>query len=175
MEGDAHLAQGEPLRQLPYGAGRGGVLLGEGVGHRHRGAGQVDAHAVADLAAEQLVHRNPGRLAGDVPERHLDGADGAAPGLEAAEPADAEHDALDVGRVHAENEVAVEEDVGLEVALGGLHLPGADDPLVGEDADYRMAADDGAPQIDNLHWVCPLLWLPAGGARKVAGRNAVPW
>ena len=145
--------RGEPLRQLPDGAGGGGVTLGPGPGYRHRRAGQVDPHPVADLSPEQLVHGNPGGLAGDVPERHLDGADGAAPGLETAEPADAEHDALDVGRVHAQYEVAVEEDVGLEVGLGGLHLPRSDDPLVGEDADYGMAADDGALQIDNLHGV----------------------
>ena len=53
-------------------------LAGMGGDGLRRGAAAtlVDADAVAALAAEQPVHRHPGRLARDVPERVLDPADG---------------------------------------------------------------------------------------------------
>src|SRR5262249_20766172 len=53
--------------------GRGGELV------RRRGAEGpavgVEPHALADLAAEQLVDRQLQRLSLDIPERHLDGTD----------------------------------------------------------------------------------------------------
>ena len=111
----------------------------------------VAAHLVAHLAAEQLVDRNARGLAGDVPQRMLDGADGGAIGLEAAALADLQHAALDVGRVLADQRLAEMQHPGLEVGLGELDLAEAVDVLVGHDADDGMAADDGATEVDDLH------------------------
>ena len=155
VERDAHLDDGEALRRGLHHPHVVGVVVGGLSGEREPDAAVVDHDAVADLAAEQLVHRDAGGLAGDVPQGDLDGADGRAPGLEAAEAADPPHDALDVGRVLADDVVAVEEDVGFQVGLGPLGLPEAVDALVRGDPDDGVAADDGALQVGDLH--CRLL------------------
>ena len=51
-----------------------GVVLRRLAGHREADASVVGAHAVPDLAAQQLVYRHSGRLPGDVPEGDLDRA-----------------------------------------------------------------------------------------------------
>ena len=105
----------------------------------------IDAHAVADLAAEQVPHRRAERLALDVPQRHVDAGHGAA--ADRAEHAVA-HDGglhllpelLDMGRVLADEH-------GLEVLDGGLDHPrpagalaDAGDALVGVDLDEQPVA-----------------------------------
>ncbi len=91
----------------------GGIILGVGARHREAHAAVVDAHLVAHLAAQELVNRNPGGFAGNIPEGHFDGADGAAPGLEAPQAADALHDPLDVGGIFVDQVLLVVQDVGL--------------------------------------------------------------
>ena len=82
----------------------------------------IDADLVAHLAAQQLVDRQARGLAGDVPERHLDGAHGAAVGLERAALADAQHHPLDVGRVRADQGLAEGEHLRLDERLVVLDL-----------------------------------------------------
>ena len=72
VEADPLLHDGEPLRQGLHLPAALGVILGlVGLERQAHGA-VIDPHLVAHLAAEELVDRQPGRLAGDVPERHLD-------------------------------------------------------------------------------------------------------
>jgi hypothetical protein len=111
----------------------------------------VDAHLVADLAAEQLVGGHAGRLAGNVPERVLDGTDRRAVGLERTPLADLHHAALDVGRILADERVAEMQHPGFQVVLGVFHLAEPVEALVGDDANDGVAADDGAPQVGDLH------------------------
>src|ERR1700682_1558483 len=100
---------------------------------REPDAAVVDANPVAHLAPEQLVDGNAGGLAGDIPERHLDRADGPAPSLEASQPADLQHDPFDVGRVFTEKVLLVSEHDRLQVGLARLHLAVTADALVGHD------------------------------------------
>ena len=81
----------------------------------------------------------------------LDGADRRAVGLEAAALTDLQHHALDVGRVLADERIAEMQHPGLEVGLGEFDLAEAVDAFVGDDADDRDAADDGAAEIGDLH------------------------
>ena len=65
----------------------------------------VAAHPFPHPAAEQLEHRQPRRLAGDVPQGLVDAAHGAAVDHPAAPPELAEAklpDALDLGRIHTQ-------------------------------------------------------------------------
>ena len=55
----------------------GGVVLGPVAGALLADRAVVDPDLVAHLAAEELVDRHARGLAGDVPERVLDGADRA--------------------------------------------------------------------------------------------------
>ena len=81
----------------------------------------------------------------------LDGADRRAIGLERAPLADLQHHPLDVGRVLADQRLAKMQHPGLEVALGELDFAEAVDALVGDDADDRVLADDGAAQVGDFH------------------------
>ena len=112
--------------------------------------GAIGAHLVAHLAAEQAVDRHACRLAGDVPERHLDGAHRRAPRLEAATHADAPHDPLDVDRVLPDDPRLELQYDRLEVRLGRLDLTPAGDALVRRDADHRCAGDDSAFHVRDL-------------------------
>src|SRR3954463_10666440 len=98
VEGYPHLDDGETLRGGLHLGHIGGVVGWLVPVHGEADGAVVDAHAVAHLAAEELVDGEPGGLASHVPEGHLDRADGTPPRLEAAARADLAHDALDVGR-----------------------------------------------------------------------------
>ena len=88
----------------------------------------------------------------------------AAPGLERAHPADLQHHPLDVGRVFAEQIVLVEEHHRLEVRLGGLGLAVPGDALIRDDADDRVPADDGAPEVRDLDRSAPRALAEASSA-----------
>ena len=92
----------------------------------------------------------------------LDGADRRAIGLERAALPDLEHHALDIGRVLADQRLAEMQDPGLEIGLGALRLAQAVDALVGDDADDGVLADDGAPEIGDLHAFCLEIGQPNG-------------
>ena len=151
VEADALLHHEEVLRLLhhPFDVGR--VVLGPVAGALPADRAVVDADLVAHLAAEQLVDRNARGLAGDVPERVLDGGDRGAIGLERAALADLHHAALDVGRVEPDQRVLEMEHPGLEVGLGVLDLAEAIEALVGDDADDGVLADNGAAQVGDFH------------------------
>ncbi|MEZ5906960.1 MAG: hypothetical protein R3C69_18335 [Geminicoccaceae bacterium] len=155
VEGHTHLDEGKAVRQPLHPFGLGGVVLGRDTLHGPADGAVVAAHLVPDLAAEQLMDRQARGLAGEVPERHLDRADGTAPGLERAALPDPEHAALDVGRVLADQRLAVVQHEGLEVGLVLLGLAIAREALVGDDADDRVGADDGAPEVGDPHFCRP--------------------
>ena len=102
-------------------------------------------------------------MPGHVPERHLDRADGATPRLEAAALADLAHDALDVGRVFADERWLQMQDVPGQVRLVRLDLAVAVDPLVGDDAHDRVLADHRALEIDDLHREAAPVIMPSSG------------
>ena len=120
----------------------------------------IGADMVADLAAEQAIDRRIGGLAGNVPERMFDGADGSAEGLEAAADADAAHDALDVARILADDPVLELQNLRLDIGLGRLDLAPAGDPFIGGDADDGAAGNDSAFEISNFQSGTLLKILP---------------
>ena len=119
----------------------------------------VDANLVPHLAAKKLVNRDSRCLASDVPQGHLDGAHRAAPGLEAAKSADAEHDALDVGWVLPKDVIFIKQDMRLQVRLGILCLSVTANALVGGNAHHSVLTYDCALQVGYLHPVLPLIVL----------------
>jgi len=178
VEADAALDDAEMLRAGLHLRDIVGVVLGTGAGHGEADAAVVHAHVVAHFAAQQLVHGQPGGLARDVPQGHLDGADRAAPRLEAAQPSDALHDALDVGRVLAQDVGLVEFDMRLEVVLRVFGLAPAGDALVGRDADDRILPDDGTADIgdvqrEGLAAVCRFDGTGFGGREPVVSQRWV--
>src|SRR3954468_10427636 len=84
VEGYPHLDDGETLRGGLHLGHIGGVVCWLVPVHGEADSAVVDAHAVAHLAAEELVDREPGGLPSHVPEGHLHRADGTPPRLEAA-------------------------------------------------------------------------------------------
>ena len=150
VEADGHLDEGEAFFGFLHLLHVLGVVLRHLTFHRRPEASVVDADAVADLAAQQLVDGHSGDLAGDVPESDLDRAYCRAPRLEGAKPADLQHDSLDVGGIFAQKIVLIEEDHRLEVRLGRLGLAIAGDTLIGNDSNDGVAADDGASQIGDF-------------------------
>ena len=78
------------------------------------------------------------RLSGDVPQCHLDGAHGAAPGLEGSEAADPHHHPFHVPRIFPEDVFPVEQDVRFEIGFAVLGLGIAVDALVGRDTHHRI-------------------------------------
>ena len=156
MEGEALLDDAELLRRVYHllhivceVLGRANGRAGGCHGEAHRTI--VHPHAVADLAAEQLVHRRTHGLAGNVPQRHFNRTDCTAPRLEAAQAADIEHHPLDVSRVLVEDAIFVEQHVGLEVGLALLDFPEPVDALVGIDAHNRVVADNRTFEIRDFH------------------------
>ena len=111
----------------------------------------VDAHPVTHLAAEQLVHREPGGFPGNIPERHLDRADRAPPRFETAALANLAHHPLDVGRVFADQRRFEVQDVPGQVRLVRFDLGVAVDTVVGDDPHHRVLPDHRALEIDDFH------------------------
>ena len=66
VEPDLHLQASHAPAQEPLGQG-------SRRGHVERADHHLGRDHVAHLAAQELIDRHPQRLAGDVPERHLDG------------------------------------------------------------------------------------------------------
>jgi len=151
MEGNGLFDDGKALgRRLDAGGVLCIVLRGIA---RHREAHRtiVNAHLVPYLAAQQPVYRQPARLAGDVPQGHLDGAHGATPGLEGTHLANAQHRALDLGRVGANEKITIEQHVWLEVGFVGFDLAIAVDPFVRDDPNDGILTDHGALEVGDLH------------------------
>ena len=100
VEGDALLDEAEVLRRLDHPLHVVGMgLRVDATLHGEAHVAVVDTDAVAHLAAEQPVHGHTRRLAGDIPQGHLDGTDGGPPGLEGTHATDPRHDALHVPRI----------------------------------------------------------------------------
>lgn len=173
VEGDGGLDDGEAdllvqiedvLRAL---LGVAGIGMRQGLRRILRA---VDADAVAHLAAQQLIDGHARLLAGDVPQRHLDGADELAPGLERAQAPDAAHDVLDIGGIAAHDHVAEVGHVDVDEVLVLLDLGIAVDSLVGLHAQADVIADDRALEVRDLHETppfCVVLSLFAGRIRPV--------
>ena len=131
--GEAH---GLDLLELLRGEGIVGVVVGRVA---------IDAHAVAHLAAEELIDGDAERLAGQVPERNFDGGEGRdilpalGPGENAVE-TDAFPQRLDVQRVASDEGVAEGAHQGHAAhnGVGGFTVP--EDALVGVDADVELIA-----------------------------------
>ena len=97
----------------------------------------IDAHLVAELAAQHLVDRHAIGLAGEVPERDLDRRDAAALPAVAAELLDAAEQPVDVAGVFAEQPALQHQRIGGAGAVADLAE--ADDALVGVDLEQRRA------------------------------------
>src|SRR5471032_2855207 len=112
----------------------------------------VASDAVAELAAEHLVHGYVVDLAGDIPHRHFDGADAAALPRRAAELLDPAENLVHVAGVFIEDAAFQHERVVLAGAIA--HFAQAIDALVGIDADdgarHGRAADGEHPQVRDL-------------------------
>jgi hypothetical protein len=119
----------------------------------------IDAHLVPHFAAEKLVDGKARGLAGYVPERDLDDADGGAPRLEAASLPDFQHHPLYVGGIFAQKRIAEREDVRLQKRLPRLHLRITVDACVRDDPHDGTLAQDRAFEVDDLH-----LWLGSTAA-----------
>src|ERR1700694_6229377 len=96
METDALLDDREAFGGRLHLRHVGGVMLRRLPAQREPDSPVVDANPVAYLAPEQFVDRKAGGLACYVPERHLDRAHCASPGLEGSQTADLQHDPLAV-------------------------------------------------------------------------------
>src|SRR6202011_6127148 len=96
METDALLDDREALIGCLHLRHVGGVILWRMPTEREPNAAVVDANPVADLSPQQLEDRKAGGLAGNIPERHFDGADCAPPRFEAPQAPDLQHDSLHV-------------------------------------------------------------------------------
>ena len=151
VEGDGLLDDSESLRRTLHPLHIGGVVLWREPGHWVPHRAIVDPDPVTDFTAQQLVDRQARCLSGDVPQRHLNRAHTASPGLETPQPADLEHHPFDIGGVLSQDEGLVEHDVRFEVVLRGLYLRKAADALVGRDADHWVLAQDSALQIGDFH------------------------
>src|SRR4030095_7331961 len=65
--------------------------------------------------------------------------------------AELQHDARDVGGILADQGILEVHYPRLQVGLGVFDLAEAIEALVGDDADNRMLAHDGAAQVGDLH------------------------
>ena len=120
------------------------------VAARHARVGvAIDAHLVAEAAAEHLVDRHAIGLAGEVPERDLDRGHAATLPAMPAELLDAAEQAVDVAGVLAEQPALEHQRVGGAGAVP--HLAEPHDALVGVDLEQRRGerrADDlGHPHV----------------------------
>ena len=138
MRPEVHLEEGEPeIHALLE------PLAGLGAARLLRVGVAIDAHLVAELAAEHLVDRNAIGLAGEVPKRDLDSRDAAALPPMAAELLDAAEQPVDIAGVLAQQPALEHQRIGRAGAVA--HFAEADDALVGVDFDQRRGerrADD---------------------------------
>ncbi len=111
----------------------------------------IDSYLIPHFPTQQLVDRQPGGLPGDVPQGHLNRADGAAPGLEGPHTANPLEHPLDIGRVLAQDGVAVHQHLRLDIGLVTLDLAEAVNVCVGGHTHHRVPVDQGAFQIGNFH------------------------
>ena len=140
----------------------------------------VHADAVARGAAEQAVHGQPGILAGDVPERLIEGGDrrqADSPGREPELLVDLHHQVLDAARVLApdQREQVVGDRRHAQVGSGGVRLAPAVDALVGlhlhERARARLQGRHVGGDTGDLHRCLSsdsIVGAPRHGKRAVA-------
>ena len=125
------------------------ALAGLGAARHARVGVAIDAHLVAEPAAEHLVDRHAIGLAGEVPERDFDRRDAAALPAVPAELLDAAEQPVDVAGVLAEQPALQHQRIGGAGAVA--HLAEPDDALVGVDLEQRRGerrADDfGYPHV----------------------------
>ena len=151
MKSDRLLNDGEALRRIYLLPDLLGVVLRFVPVHLEPNVAVIDLHLVPDLAAQQLVDRNTERLAGDVPERHLDSAHCGAPWFKCAHTPDAQHHPLYVCRILPDDHVPVEHHHRLQVRLGGLPLAQTIDAFIGRYPNNCRSPDDCAFQVCDLH------------------------
>ena len=122
LDAEVHLEERVALRdaRLEGLAHVASAALGVGVA--------VNAHAVAELAAEELPHRHTPKLARDVPAGELDRAHAAGLARVAAELADTAEHLLHVERVLAEDAALEHGGVGTRARVA--HLAVADEALL---------------------------------------------
>src|SRR5258708_7125263 len=80
MEADALLDDRETFSSRLHLPHVGGVILWRLAAEREPDAAVVDANPIANFSSKQFVDGYSRGFPRDVPERHLDGADGTAPG-----------------------------------------------------------------------------------------------
>src|SRR5258705_4433385 len=117
--------------------------------HGKTHAAIVHTHFVADLAPEKFVYWQAGSLTSNIPQSHLDGADSAAPRLEAPHAANLHHHSFDIGRVFANQILFIEKHMRFEIRFGVLSLTVAINPFIGVDADNRILTDDRTFKISD--------------------------
>ena len=153
--GDGHLDDREPFGGVHHPLHIFRVMPRFEAAHREAHAAVINPHAVAELAAEQLVHRQARRLACYVPESHLDCADRAAPRFERTHPADLKHGVLDLRGIFTEEKIAVEENVRLQIGLGRLCFPESLYSFVRCDSHDRVVPDDCTLEVSDFQLICP--------------------
>ena len=184
--GDAHRLDGRKAL-LDGGPGvRGDLLRGERIVDRGGAASAqvvVQPHPVAYGPAEELVHRHPAHLAGDVPQRLVDAACGAHRDDPAAEePLPARHlpEVLDAERILAdEKRPEILEAPGHRAGLPLCRaLPPSHDARVGlhlgEDPIAHVRADDDGSHSGDLHRAGPAN-DPSGLSPISALRSRIDW
>ncbi len=111
----------------------------------------IEAHLVAELAAQHLVDRDSIGLAGKIPQSDLDTRDPAALPSVTAELLDAAEQAIDVARILAEQSALEHQGIGGAGAIAHFAQPHY--PLIGIDLDECRrewrAHDLGDPQVGN--------------------------
>ena len=150
-EGDREVVAPAALQDLVAAGAQVGELAAEagevGGVEDDRGGG---ADAVAALAAEETVERQAGEMTGEIPERHVDGADGEGDDAAIAGPvggvAKLGPDRLDVARVAADEtlgEAAIDDDLHRQRSVLGTgdRLAPADGAARGLEPDERDMAD----------------------------------
>ena len=129
-----------------------GEVLGFVAVHVKANIAVVAAHPVAHLATEQLVYGQASGFAGDIPQGHFDGANGAAPRFEAGQAADALHNAFDVGGILSEDATLVKENVRFYVVcFTCFDLAISGNTFIGADAQDGMVAQYCTLESSNLH------------------------
>ena len=110
----------------------GAAHVGAGVLAVHVGVA-VNAHLVAEFAAQHLPQRDAPRLAGQIPQRDLDAADAAALTGGAAKLTNAAEELIDIAGIFADQTGFEHQRIGCAGSIS--HLSVADQTLIGVNLD----------------------------------------
>src|SRR6266496_661238 len=106
---------------------------------------------IAHFSTQQFVNRHTRSLAGNIPQRHLNRTDRAAPWFETAQPPDFTHHALDIGWILTKQILLVKKNMRFEIRLGILHFTIAIDTFVCYHAHDRVLTDHSTFEIKDFH------------------------